>query len=132
MKRSTFNVQLSELKKDPGLYKGSLFILGGIIISTEVTEKGSVIEAIHVPVNSRGHLESIETTTGRYLAIYPEDDGLLEPVIFRKSRKMTLAGKFIGIQTKKINEVERIYPIFEIKELHLWRQWKMDSSQPNL
>jgi outer membrane lipoprotein len=127
MKRSTFNVQLSELKKDPGFYKGSLFILGGIIISTEVTEKGSVIEAIHVPVNSSGHLESIETTTGRYLAIYPEDDGLLEPVIFRKSRKMTLAGKFIGIKTKKINEVERIYPVFEIKELYLWRQWKMDS-----
>jgi starvation-inducible outer membrane lipoprotein len=127
MKRSTLNVQLSELKKDPGFYKGSLFILGGIIISTEVTEKGSVIEAIHVPVNSSGHLESIETTTGRYLAIYPEDDGLLEPVIFRKSRKMTLAGKFIRIQTKKINEVERIYPIFEIKELYLWRQWKMDS-----
>jgi outer membrane lipoprotein len=128
MKRGAFNVPLSALKKDPGFYKGWLFIIGGIIINTEVTEKSSVIEAIRVPVDSRGHLESIETTTGRYLAIYPEDKGLLEPIIFRKDRKMTLAGKFTGLQTMKINEVERIYPVFEIKELYLWRQWKMDSS----
>jgi outer membrane lipoprotein len=128
MQRAALNIQLSELKKDPGFYKGWLFIIGGIIINTEVTEEGSVIEAVRVPVNSRGHLESIETATGRYLAIYPEDKGLLEPIIFRKNRQMTLAGKFIGIQTMKINEVERVYPVFEIRELHLWRQWKTDSS----
>jgi outer membrane lipoprotein len=126
MKMATFDVQLSEIKKNPTLYKGGLFILGGIIVSTTATEKGSLIEAVHVPVDSMGYLRGIGYVSGRYLAIYPKDRGVLDSMMYRKQREVTLAGKFIGLKSGQgmIHLREYVYPIFEIKELYLWNELK--------
>lgn len=126
--KGIFNIQLSEIKKNPPLYKEKIFILGGVIINTTITEKGSLIEAIHVPVDSKGYIENVVSATSRYIAIYPKDKGLLAPMIFHKNRRVTFAGKFIGIQIESINDMAYIYPVFEIEEFHLWKEWKTNGS----
>lgn len=118
-----FNEGLSEIKQEPDAYKGRLFIFGGIIVKTETTKDGSVIEAIFVPVNSLGYLKSYKTSGGRFLAIYNSRE-ILDPLIFSEKREISLAGEFIGIRNGKIGEMEYSYPLFEIKEIYLWEEIK--------
>jgi len=112
---------LSEVKQKPDFYKGKLFILGGIIAHTKVTPEGSLIEALHVSVDSRGYLKG-NGQEGRYLALFPKESGMLDPVIYRPGKNITIAGEFIGTRSGKIDETEYVYPFFLIKEIYLWEE----------
>lgn len=121
MKRGIKDFSLSEVRDNEMLNRGKLFIGGGIIVKTEATQEGSLIEAIYVPVNSMGYLKNLSVTDGRFLALYRGKE-LLDPLIFRKKREITFAGEFTGTRKGKIDEAEYIYPFFEIKQIYLWEE----------
>jgi outer membrane lipoprotein len=118
------NVPFSRLREAPNAYQGKTFILGGLIVETRFAGKGSQIEALSVPVDSYGYLKETEHSMGRFLAIYPRESGLLDPLVYNKGREITLAGEFLGIQKGKIDEMEYAYPVFEIKQIYLWEERK--------
>ena len=121
MKRGIFNADLSELKRNPNLNDGQLFIFGGVIASTTATREGSLIEGIYVPVNSRGYLKGLYGGNGRFRAIYRGRE-FLDPLIFSEKREVTLAAEFLGTRKGKIGELDYIFPFFEIKEVYLWEE----------
>ncbi len=121
MKQGIYNDPISEIKQKPVSSRGKLYILGGIIVKTTVTKKGSLIEALFVPVNSRGYLKGLRATDGRFLALYKGKE-FLDPLIFDKKREITLAGEFIEMRRGKIDEADYTYPFFEIKEIYLWQE----------
>lgn len=112
------DVPLSEVKHNPESYRGKLFVLGGIIVNAKLTKEGSLVEAIHVQVDSLGYLTG--GADGRYLALYPKESGTLDPQIFRKGRRITVAGEFVGTRQGKIDDAEYEYPLFYIKDIYLW------------
>jgi outer membrane lipoprotein len=122
MQSGTKDVRFSEIKQYPVLNKGKLFILGGIIVKTTLTNEGSLIEAIYVPVNSLGYLKSYGTTNERFLALY-KGTTLLDPLIYSEKREITVAGEFIEIRKGTIGEMDYMYPLFEIKEIYLWEEY---------
>ena len=121
--QGTIGEDLSDLKNDPASNKGRLFIFGGIIVKTSATRDGSLIEAIFVPVNSRGYLKGHRESNGRFLALYKSNE-LLDPLIYKENREITLAGEFIEMRKGQIEEMEYSYPFFEIKEIYLWEEIK--------
>lgn len=122
MKQGIIDFQLSHIKSNPIINKGRLFILGGIIVNTSVTKEGTLIEALYAPVDSRGYLKGIyKEGNGRFLALYRGKD-ILDPLIFREKREITIAGEFIGTRKGKLGEIDYIYPFFEIKEIYLWEE----------
>jgi outer membrane lipoprotein len=131
MKSGIFDVRLSEIKENPVANKGRLFILGGIIVNTTVIKEGSLIEAIYVPVDSRGYLKGVRVSNGRFLAIFRGKE-LLDPLIFSEKREITLAGVFLETREGKIGEMEYVYPLFEIEELYLWEEEKKEPYYPYL
>ena len=121
--QGTFSPSLSEVRQNPDEAKGRVFILGGVIVNTTATKEGSLIEAIYVPVNSWGYLKSLSASTERFMAIQ-RGGRLLDPLIYGNKREITLAGEFIGMREGKIGELEYSYPLFDIKEIHLWEEIK--------
>src|SRR4030042_2493375 len=117
-------MSLADIKRSPELYKGKLFVLGGIIVNTKASNEGSLVEAIYVPVNSRGYLQEVGSPHSRFLALFPKESGLLDPMIFQREREITIAGEFIGTREGKIDEMDYVYPLFKIKELYLWEERK--------
>ncbi len=95
MKEGAREFSLAHLLETPEVFQGKLFILGGLIVETRFTEKGSQFEALRVPVDSLGYLQGPERTQGRFLAWYPKSKGLLDPMVYRKGREVTLAGEFV-------------------------------------
>ncbi len=119
MKQATLNPSLGELNRDPMLYEGKLYILGGTIVNTKVTKEGSLIEAVYTPVDSRGYLQDYIQSV-RFIALYPRNKGILDPLIFAKAREITIAGIYKGVRTATLDEIEYPFSYFEIVEFHLW------------
>lgn len=115
---------LSHLTETPEVFKDKLFILGGVIVETKLTEKGSQIEALFIPVNSSGYLRDYQRHQGRFLAVYSRSKGILDPLIYKKGREITLAGDFVEVRKGKIDEMEYAYPVFEVRQIHLWEEYR--------
>ena len=115
---------LAHLQETPEVFEGKLFILGGLISETKLLEQGSQIEAIFVPVDSYGNLQIETQREGRFLATYSKSKGILDPLIYKTGSKITLAGEFIGLRKISIHETEYVYPLFEIREIYLWKEEK--------
>ncbi len=113
-------VSFAALRENPDQERGKLFILGGVIIQTKLLEAGSQIEAMDVPVDGSGYFEESGGSEGRFLAILPKDDGLLDPAVYRRARRVTVAGEFMELRKGRIDEMEYDYPVFRIKQIYLW------------
>ena len=118
--QGTRNPNMAELTQAPIPHRGKLFIFGGIIASTKFTQQGSLIEGMYVPVDEKGALENIPATSHRFLALCPRSSGLLDPVIYRSGRHVTIAANFMDVRQGKLGEMEYAYPFFEIREIYLW------------
>ncbi|MBI4849081.1 MAG: Slp family lipoprotein [Nitrospirae bacterium] len=123
MRSGIVNFQLTDIKENPVYNEGKLFILGGIIVKTTMSKEGSLLESIYVPVDTRGYFRTLGTKDGRFLALYRGKE-LLDPVIYKEKREVTIAGEFIGLRNGMIGEMEYTYPLFEIKEIYLWSEYK--------
>jgi outer membrane lipoprotein len=124
MKEGVREFSLAQLQETPEVFQGKLFILGGLIVQTRLTGTGSQIEALSVPVDSLGYLRESEHTQGRFLALYPKSKGVLDPMVYEKGREVTLAGEFVEARKGMIDEMEYLYPVFEIREIYLWEERK--------
>ena len=124
MEASVRDFSMAELQKKPEPYEGKLFVFGGLIAKTKVTPKGSLIEALFVKVDSQGYLKEIGSQQVRFLALYPKEKGILDPVLFQRGRQITLAAEFLGTRKGKLDAMEYIYPFFRIEEIHLWAERK--------
>jgi outer membrane lipoprotein len=120
MREGSREVSFQLLRESPDPYKGRLFIFGGVIVRTKVTAAGSQIEAMHVPVDSSGYFKETGSSEGRFIAVLPGDGTLLDPEVYRRGRRVTLAGEFVELRKGRIDEIEYVYPVFEIKQIYLW------------
>jgi outer membrane lipoprotein len=122
MQEGAREFQLLHLVETPEVFKDHLFILGGLIVETKLIEKGSQIEALYMPVNARGYLQDDQGYQGRFLALYPKSLGLLDPMLYKKGREITLAADFLELRKGKIDDMEYTYPVFVIRQIYLWEE----------
>ncbi len=113
--RTTF----AELRKNPQAYLKKSVLLGGVIVRTLNKEDGTLLEVYQTEMDRRGRPIKVDISGGRFLAFYK---GYLDSEIYRKGRKVTIAGFVQGEQIMKLGEVDYHYPYLIIKELHLWQE----------
>ncbi len=114
------DVSIPAIQENQNLYKGRLFLLGGIILNTQVTDEGSLVYAIYVPVDSEGTPMPLQAAGGRYIALWPKSYGTLEPSIYKKNLEITVAGEFVGLRKGKLDKADYDYPVFRIEQIYLW------------
>lgn len=122
MREGQRDVSFDELRSNPDAYKGRLYILGGLIAETRFMEQGSQLEVLAVPVDSFGYLKEHERSNGRFLAVLSKSKALLDPLVYKKGREVALAGEFLEIRKGKIDEMAYEYPVFEIRQIHLFEE----------
>jgi outer membrane lipoprotein len=122
MKEGERPASLDPLRAAADAYKGRLFIVGGVIVESKFAQNGSLLEVLSFPVDSSGYLKETAHSGGRFLAIYPREKGLLDPMVYKKGREVTLAGTLVEARKSKIDDMEYVYPVFEIRQIHLWEE----------
>lgn len=113
------NVPFKELRENTDAYLNRMFIFGGIIVETKITGKGSEIEVVQTPLNRFGNITDRDLSEGRFIILTTK---YLDPLIYRNGRDITFAGIVTGTRKQLLGGVEYVYPVFEAKEIYLWRE----------
>lgn len=120
-------ITFSELITNPTAHRGKVLLLGGVIVQTVNKEEGTLLEVYQTNLDREGRPIQTDISEGRFLALY---QGLLDSEIYRKGRKVTIAGTVQGEEVLPLGEIEYHYPYLFIKEIHLWKEEKRPVYEP--
>lgn len=106
-------VSLATLVQEADKYTGKTLILGGYILETKNLEDRTVIEVLQTPLTGSDEPKPKEYSEGRLLISHK---GFLEPEVYRKGRKITVAGKVGECKVEKVTICK-----LESREIYVWR-----------
>lgn len=125
VKESNLSITPSLARENPEEYINENVIWGGMIISFENKSDGTVIEVFATTLNkSLEPTGSYSSTTiiasnslGRFLIKSSE---YLDPLVFKVNRGITVAGVVEKPESRKIGEMDYVYPVIRPREVKLF------------
>src|SRR5512139_1906595 len=116
--KSDPSLTLSRVRQNPDAFKEKWVVWGGDIIETVNQRDGTTqIEIFQRPLGWRGEPKDTVASEGRFLVIADKD---LDPYIYGRGKKITVAGEIMGEKIKPLGEMEYRYPVLSGKQIHLW------------
>jgi outer membrane lipoprotein len=115
------DISFARLAKDPLAVRGQTVLLGGVVVNTTYDEDGTLLEIYQTELDWEKRPTRDDVSEGRFLARYR---GFLDSEIYKKGRKVTLAGVVVGVTPLKLGKREYPYPTLLIREIHLWKKKK--------
>ncbi|MDA8431490.1 MAG: Slp family lipoprotein [Nitrospiraceae bacterium] len=117
VQNATTGVSFTQIAAAPDQYLGKTFVLGGTIVDTLSAREGSEMEVVQNPVDRYGSIIDPDISEGRFLI---ETSRQLDPMIYKKGRRVTFAGKLTGSKKRTRGEIEYRYPVFQAEQIYLW------------
>ncbi len=118
------DITFKQVVKDPDAHKGKTILISGIILGSRNTKEGTLIEILQKPTDINGRPKDVDDSDGRFLALY---DGYLETAIYSRGREVAVAGEITGKKILPLGEIDYIYPLISIKEVHLFKVKKEEA-----
>jgi len=122
------DITFSQLKEKPDSYMGKYVILGGLIATAKNTKEGALLEVVQFKLDNSGYPEDTLTSGGRFLATHPD---FLDPMIYAPGRLVAILGEVKGKRVLPLDEVDYLYPVIAIREIHPWRSSSEYGLSPN-
>jgi outer membrane lipoprotein len=116
---SVKDLPFSQLIANPDVYLDKMFIFGGFIAETNMTGHGTEIEVVQSPLDRFGNVKDTDVSEGRFILTTSRN---LDPLIYRQGREIAIAGILTGSRKKMLGDIEYIYPVFDAKEIKLWKE----------
>ncbi len=113
------DLTFTEVLARPAAYRGVIAVWGGVIMKTVSRPGRSELVLWETPLDYRGRPEDKGFSNGLFIA---RTSRFLDPVEYSAGRKVTVAGKITGGEPGTYNDEPYLYPVLEIKEVHLWRE----------
>jgi len=110
-----------ELLQNIDAYIGKTVILGGHVLETENKTDETIIRVLQAPLSFGDEPDSKDKTEGRFIVLYK---GFLDPEVYSKNRRITVAGTIIGLQTEKIGSCPYACLTIKSREIHLWPEYE--------
>ena len=124
-KASDTTLTLRQVLQNPSASRGKTVVWGGEIIETLNQKDGTTqIEVFQRPVDRRGEPEETVASEGRFLI---NADQYLDPYIYQKGKRITVAGELIGEELKPIGGMDYRYPLLLSKQIYLWPDYYYSS-----
>ena len=73
------------------------------------------------PLDRFGNIIDEDVSEGRFIITTAK---YLDPLIYRQGRDITVAGVLTGSRERLIGEIEYTYPVFEAREIYLFKEEK--------
>ena len=110
-------IPFAQLRANPEAYKDRTVVLGGEIQNTDNLRDGTRLEVLQKPLDRFEAPQVSDDTGGRFMALCRD---YLDPAVYAKGRRVTVAGRVLGSFTGKVGEVDYVYPLISCEETHLW------------
>ena len=111
------SIQFKTLLLEKNKFKGNTVILGGYILETQNLADKSLIKVLQVPLGFGEKPKSKDLSEGRFII---SQKGFLDPEIYNKDRRITVAGAITGTVVEKIDDYPQPYLKIESREIYLW------------
>ena len=116
--KADLSLTLTQVRQNPDAFKGKWVVWGGEIIETVNQQDGATqIEVFQRPLGWRGEPKETTASEGRFLVLA---DKYLDPYVFRRGKKITVAGEITGEKSKPLGERDYRYPVVSSKQIYLW------------
>ncbi len=111
-------ISFESLQADPVAHKGRIVPLGGIILTARNLKEGTLIEALHLPLDRYDRpVGPLTGSKGRFLVLHP---GYLDTAVLQKGHRITIIGEVTGMETGSIDDLEYAYPYLKARFIHIW------------
>lgn len=90
---------------------------GGRIVKVEPLPAQTCFEVVGVRLATDGRPMRRDQSSGRFLACRA---GFYDPEIFQPGREITLSGRVVGYEDRKVGEYDYRYPRMEADVVYLW------------
>jgi len=90
---------------------------GGVILETRPEADHTCFEILSRQLKNSMRPANKDQSNGRFIACKP---GFYDPEVFKKDREVTVTGKIIYIDSRKVGEYDYNYPVVDIDFISLW------------
>jgi outer membrane lipoprotein len=118
-----FQILLQEADK----YIGDTVTLGGYILEIKNFADESIVKVLQAPLGFREEPKSKDHSEGRFIV---SKKGFLDPEVYSKDRKITVAGTIVGTVVEKIDGSLYKYLKIESREIYLWPEYRYYDHTP--
>lgn len=98
-------------------FHGQTVILGGYVLEMKNLAHQTRITAVQAPLDFGQMPKNKDLSEGRLILIY---DGFLDPEVYRKDRKITVAGQLTGSSATQSSDTPYPYVQLHVTHIHLW------------
>jgi outer membrane lipoprotein len=105
------------LAQNPMAYAGRTVILGGYLIDVLNENNVTRLLVLQSPLGGGEEPGDRDASEGRFMVVYP---GFLDPAVFEKNRRVTVAGTVTGSTTETVDGLAYAYPTLTLREIHMW------------
>lgn len=106
------------VQADATKYINTVVIWGGLVVKVVNDSSGSRLSVMETPLDADGYPLNPAYSRGRFIAY---TQMFLDPEIYHKGRRVTLAGEITGVTKKKLGEGTYAYPEVKVNELRYWQ-----------
>ena len=122
--RADPSLAFREVFQNPEFFRDKWVVWGGEIIQTMNQKDGTtLVEVFQRPLGWRGEPSESLSSEGRFLVTFEK---YLDPYVFRRGRKITVAGEVKGERVKPLGEMDYRYPAVLAREVYLWDEYYYD------
>ena len=122
------SLRFVDILPNPNAYRGRTVLLGGYVIETRNLPEKTLIMVLQSPLGYRKEPAAESSSKGRFIVYVP---GFIDPAIYRKGRKVTVAGTISGKEARPLGEIKYNYPVITKKELYIWPE-ESKRTEPSL
>ena len=117
------SVTYGQLRERPEAFIGRTVLLGGVIAGVRSSGDMIMLEVARLELFKNEVPNEDMPSGGRFLAMSSD---LIDPVIYRPGKLVTIIGEVKGKKVQKIDGVDYPYPLIAVKELRLFRASEPD------
>lgn len=112
-------IDFNALRTHPDGFAGRTVILGGYILEVRNLDHVTKMLVLQSPLGSGEEPGKREASQGRFLVVH---DGFLDPAVFARDRKVTVAGSVTGVTRESVDNRPYDYLTLTLREIHLWEK----------
>jgi len=112
-------VAFADVRAEPNVNTGLTARWGGVIAKVEVQKQRTLVEVVNFKLSSRAKPIQANETQGRF-RFYKQ--GLLDPVIYKVGKSITVLGTVANSEQGKIGEQTYLYPVLNAEQVQLWKK----------
>jgi outer membrane lipoprotein len=121
------NLRFAKIKPNPDIYKGTLMLVGGHVLSAERVKDGTKFEVLQIPLSNDKIPAGREAESKGRFVVIDRTGQLSDPDIFNDEKRITVVGEVLGTTTVKEKDKMQQVPLLALEHVTVWESDRVNA-----